>query len=246
MSDKQQPVNNVGALTNVVLALTAMNSAVARDNDMPGILCLHGRSGLGKSKAAAYLTVKFDACYIEGCSVWSRKAYLENILKDLGIHPHKTMWQMLEQIGEELSATGRPLIIDEADYLVDKGLAPLVMDIYQVSQTPILLIGEERLPSKLLARHEKIHNRVLHWISAQPASAADCQTLATMFAPKITIATDLLDHINKTVEGCTRRVVVNINLVQEFAIKAKASTVDRAWWGDRELYTGKSTNRRAA
>lgn len=246
MSKKIQPVNNVGALTNVVLALNAMTSALDRDSDMPGLLCLHGRSGLGKSKAAAFLTLKFNACYVEGASIWSRKAYLENIVKDLGILPAKTMWQMLEQVGDELAATGRPLIIDEADYLVDKGHAPLVMDIYEASQTPILLIGEERLPNKLLARHEKIHNRVLHWIPAQPASAADCQTLATMFAPDVSINKDLLDHINRTVEGCTRRVVVNINLVRERALKDKASAVDLAWWGDRDLYTGQSARRRAA
>jgi len=245
MSEKITPVNNVGALTNVVLALNAMSSALDRDSDMPGILCLHGRSGLGKSKAASFLTVKFDACYIEGISLWTRKAYLENILKDLGIHPEKTMWQMLEQIGEELSATGRPLIIDEADYLVDKGLAPLVMDIYQVSQTPVLLIGEERLPNKLLTKHEKIHNRVLHWIAAQPANASDCQTLTQMYAPDIKFDKALLEHINKTVDGCTRRVVVNINLVRETALKAKVSSVDLDWWGERELYTGQSAKRRA-
>ena len=52
---------------------------------------------------------------------------------------------LLERISEELSCSNRPLIIDEADYLVDKGFAPLIMDIYQSCHATIMLVGEERL-----------------------------------------------------------------------------------------------------
>lgn len=56
---------------------------------------------------------------------------------------------MMDQIGEELSLSQRPLIIDEADFLVQKRMIEVVRDIYESSQATIILIGEEAMPVKL-------------------------------------------------------------------------------------------------
>ena len=83
-----------------------------------------------------------------------------------------------------------------------------------------------------------IHSRVLHWIEAQPASANDCRLLADLYCPEVVIADDLLDQINATVAGCTRRVAVNVNRIRNIARPLGWDRVDLARWGERQLISG--------
>lgn len=239
MVQKTKAVNNIAPLTNVTLTLGAVQATMDRDSSIPGITCLYGPSGWGKSKAAVFVRREYEAFYIEVKSVWSRKAILQNILRDMGIPflDRETLPTLMERIAEELTLTGRPLIIDEADYLVDKGYASLIMDIYQSSHAAIMIIGEERLPMKLQQKHEKIHNRVLQWIAAQPASLEDCRKLAALLAPRVIIADDLLEHVRTVYDGCTRRIAVNIKHIKDAAETEGERKIDRSWWGERPLHT---------
>jgi hypothetical protein len=89
-------------------------------------------------------------------SAWSRKTLLEKILFEMGIKPGGTIPALLDQICEQLAASRRPLILDEFDYCADKhGMIELVRDIYEGSQSSLLLVGEE-LPHKL-KRFERFH-----------------------------------------------------------------------------------------
>jgi hypothetical protein len=230
-------------LTNVGATLSAMLSAMDRVNGLPGLVCLYGRSGYGKSSAAAYTANQTRAYYVELKSLWSTKHILINILRDMGILPANTVAEMLDQVCEQLSLSNRPLIIDQADYLVDKGRAQILMDIYEGSKAPILFIGEERLSTAMKARNNTVHRRVLHWIEAQPASLGDCQALARLYCPGLDVGEDLLAHINRVVEGCTGRVAVNLNLLAERAKVHGWARADLASWkgqsaADQRLYTG--------
>lgn len=243
MTNNKPTVNTIAPLTNVSLAVEAMEQAINRVEGLPGIVCLYGPSGYGKSRAAAYVANKFRTYYVEGKSLWTRKSWLANILKDMGIVPERTMDLMEEQIFEQLALSQRPLILDEVDYLVDKDWASLLMDLHEGSNAPLLVIGEEKLHAKLKRKFEKVHNRVLKWVPAQPSDNDDCQKLAQIYSPDVTIADDLLDHINSTIKGCTRRVAVNLNLVRNAALSEGTNMVDLAWWGKRKLYTGEAPKR---
>ena len=84
-----------------------------------------------------------------------KKSYVAGDLDEMGIPAGKSIAVMFEQVCEQLSCSGKVLIIDEFDYCVDsKGLMSLTRDIYDSAESPIVLIGEERLPSKL-AREER-------------------------------------------------------------------------------------------
>lgn len=240
MTQQPNAVNTIAPLTNVSAAMEAMQQAIDRAYGLPGLVCLYGPSGLGKSFGAAYVANKTKSYYIEAKSLWTRKTYLVQILKDMGIIPEQTMPDMLEQVCEQLALSGRPLIIDEADYLIDKNGASLLMDIYEGSRAPILFIGEERLPSKLKRQAEKVHNRVLKWVEAQSADADDCRNLARLYCPGVLVDDELLDHINTTVVGCTRRVVVNLNNISNEARIHGWTAVDLTTWGEREIYTGEA------
>lgn len=245
MSEKTPAVQAIAPLTNVSATVEAVQNILDRIHGEPGLACLYGPSGYGKSYAAAFIATRYRGYWVQMRSLWSRKTLLLNILKSMGIVAAKTQDEMLDQVAEQLAITQRPLIIDEADYLVDRPKwALLLMDLFEASQAPILFLGEERMRAKLnVPDLRKVHNRVLHWIRARPADLDDCRKLAGLYARDLPVADDLLAHIANAVEGCTRRVVVNLNLVKSRAGVHGWDRVDLAAWNgqpavERHLYTG--------
>tara|TARA_B110000211_G_scaffold15953_1_gene16664 strand:+ start:4809 stop:5528 length:720 start_codon:yes stop_codon:yes gene_type:complete len=203
-------------ITNVVLCNQALSRTIDRAHTLPGLLVWFGYSGLGKTMSAVNASIKNKGFYVQCKSTQTRKSFLESILKEMGIAPAKNLSDMTDQICVELMQSHRPLIIDEADYLVDKNKIMMVMDIYEGSQAAIMLVGEEKLPAKLSV-YEKIHNRVLDWVAAQPCEAADVEALARMFAPSIKIEPEVLEGLNIATKGVARRIVTDLNRMVNFA-----------------------------
>ena len=183
--------------------------------------------------------------YVECRSYFTKKSLLLSICKEMRLRPGATIYDMVGQIGEQLSLSGRPLIIDEMDHIVDRNLVELVRDIYEASYAPILMIGEELFPAKL-KRWERFHNRVLEWCPAEVADEGDTTKMARLYAPGVEIAGDLQGEIIKQSRGVHRRICVNINLVRQHARSIGAASMDLKTWGSRPLYTGDAPVRRVA
>ncbi len=239
MSQSDQ-VFTIAPLTNVGLCVSALERVMRRTLGLPGIVEFHGPSGYGKSTAAAHACTRLRAYYVAVQSNWTRKAFLLAVLRDMGIAPAKTMPEMVAQIAEQLTLSNRPLVIDEADLLVDKeGGANLIKDLYESSMGSIMLIGEELLPSKI-KRWERLDGRVLDWVPAQPVTVADARLLTKIYANGIEVADDLLSLLVEKAEGSVRRVIVNLDNIREEAKKVGWQKVDRTTWGERPLFTGKA------
>lgn len=245
MTDNLSPVNGVAQTANISLCDVALERALERTNSLPGMVCLYGPSGWGKSVAATYVATRRRAYYVQAKSVWTRKHMLTAILHEMSLQPAGTIPQMLDQAAEELAMSGRPLIIDEMDHIVARNAVELVRDIYESSQAPILLIGEEMLPTKL-KKWERFHGRVLSWVPAQPVTLEDARQLAPLYAPSIEIADDLLQQLVDRSGGSVRRVAVNLELVNDTASQMGVAAMDCAHWGRRDLYTGEAPKRRVS
>lgn len=233
----------IAPLKNVSIAVEALRMAMNRPDHLPGMAAMYGWSGLGKSFAASYARNRLDAYYIECRSIWTKRAMLEAMTLEMGIQPERTLSKLVDQVGEQLLLSEKPLIVDEMDHVVDKQAVNVIQDIYEISQSPMLLIGEENLPRKL-ARWEKFHNRILHWAPAQPSDVNDCDHLAKLYCRGVTIQRDLLEKITHISGGAARRIVVNLERVRQFADTEGLDAVDLARWGDRQLYTGHAPARR--
>lgn len=235
MSQVKGPV----ALKNVAAFMVMTQRVIDRDPHLPGIVVCSGHSGLGKTYASIYAQNKTRAARIEVGDSWTRRSMLIALLRELGVHVRgrATVSDMAEQainaLGDDPS---RPLIVDEADKLVDKGMIELVRELHEHSGAPVVLIGEERLPTKLVSV-ERMHNRVLDWMQAQPCDAEDTKLLAGAFAPGLVIADDLLDAIRQQSDGRARRIVVNVYRVAEFGRTAGKKTIDLSMWGRQKFFT---------
>lgn len=238
-------MSQIAQIHNLSLVRTAAERLIGRQSSLPGIAVLYGPAGYGKTTAALSIANETRAYFVQMRSAWGRKALLEKIIVEMGAKPFGTIPQLLDQVCEQLAASGRMLMIDEFDYCVrNDGMIELIRDIYEGSQSTLLLLGEEMLPQKL-KRYERFHSRVLSWIPAQPITPADAALLVPIYAPGIDIADDLIAHLAKLSGGSVRRVAVNLAAIYEAASVEGWAGVDRTTWGDRPIYTGEAPRRAA-
>lgn len=234
----------VAPLTNVASTLSAVRAATERSLGLPGLVVLHGPSGWGKSTAAAYAAVQLRGYYVQCQTLWSRTDFILAVAREMGLETKGRMAQVAERISAQLTMSGRPLLIDEAHVLVERASgAGALKDIHDATGGAILLIGEEMLPHRM-TRYERLHGRVLEWVSAQPCSLADTAALARIYAPGVEIAPDLAGKLTKSAKGSVRRVAVNLDRIRTEAGSMGWKRVDLALWGERGLYTGEPPARR--
>lgn len=240
----------IAPLANIAIAERAISRALGRGLHQPGLVVMHGPSGYGKSMAAAWVTARNRAYYVQADDYWTRKTMLLDMCKALGISlvggdkkkALTTVYDMAQAVKAQLEQSGRPLIIDEFDYVVDKNLVEAIRSLYEGSKAAILIIGEENLPQKLEA-WERFHGRILDWYPAEPAALGDAQELARMYCPHVSVADDLLEKLVEKTRGSVRRVCTNLETIQEESLGMGWEKVDLATWGNRPISTGKAPRR---
>lgn len=235
----EQPAihNNVAPLRNVMALNALIDRVQNRGADLPGMACFYGPSGYGKTTAAVWNANVANAYQVQIKSVWGRKYLCGAIARELGLDPARTIAAMVDQIADELMKSGRPLIIDEADYLVKNTMIEVIRDIYESSLSAIILIGEEQLPQKL-AKWERVHGRMLDWVGAQPADLREVGLLAGIYCQGIEIDDGLAAMILKASNASVRRICVNLNMVAEVARTKGLARVSGKDWGKADFFTG--------
>lgn len=231
-------------LKNVAAMLTLIETLRQRPQMSSGFGVFSGPSGFGKTVASTYAQNHEDCVYVEVREFWTRKSFCEAVLRELGRKPKGTIAQMMEEIVYVLgSDIGRAVILDEADKLVDKGMIELARDIQEMTNAPVILVGEEKLPQKLKA-FERVDNRVLDWVLAQPCDVEDARVLARMIVPGVEIDDPLLAKICRDTGGRTRRVSNTLFEVANWARKQGEKTLTLATYRGR-IFTGEAPVRRA-
>ena len=234
---------SVAPLKNVASCLALVDALIHRPAHLPSIGVFSGFSGYGKTMAAQYCWNRTGALFIEVFDFWTRKKFCQAILAELGVaRPRGTIGDMMDEAIARLGDDpARPVIIDEADKLVDKGMIELVRDLNKAAQVPVLLVGEELLPQKLEA-YERVHNRVLDWVLAQPCDLDDTRALARFLYPKLSISDELLDDIREQTHGKARRIATTLNAAAAFASNSGLQTLDLGNYQGR-IFTGETPKR---
>ncbi|PRZ48324.1 AAA family ATPase [Tritonibacter scottomollicae] len=229
---------NIAPLRNVA-ALTALVDRVHdRSMGLPGMAVFYGPSGWGKTTATTFVTNEYGAYCVQVLSCWTPSYFLQSIMKEIGLKPVRGVPAMVDAIAANLARVDRPLIIDDAQYLTkNKKLIELARDLYEASQTTLILVGEEELPQHL-TKWENIHNRQLAHEPALACNLSDATKLAQIYSPTVEITEDLLGAIVEASGGSIRRVVTNIDRAKETALSRGTNHADLALWGTRDFETG--------
>ncbi|MBK67897.1 MAG: DNA transposition protein [Rickettsiales bacterium] len=237
-------IQTIAPLKNVSLFNELMDRVMNRPIHLPGMATFHGYSGFGKTFSAVYGANKYKAYYVEVGHSWTQKKFCEAVLNELGGQTKGTIATLVDRIVEILAEEDRPLIIDEFDYVVKRKFVELVREIHDKSNAPIILIGEELLPSKL-SEWERFHNRVLDWVPALPADIDDVRNLARLYCPMLDINEDVLKQLHKMSQGRVRRICVNLEKIREYAVTNGGDNVNVSDLNGVQMFTGTPPQRRA-
>lgn len=243
MTENRSPINSVAPLANVArlqkLVLTCQN----RIDGLPGMGCFYGFAGYGKTTAGVFVTNKLGACHVEAMPFGGAKMLLEMIVTELGLRPTRAVATLFSQAAEALARTNRPLIIDEADHILNDRMIETVRRLHDITLVPVILMGEEMLPQKL-RRWERVHGRILEWVAAEPATLDDVKFLAPIYAPNVTISDDLKAKLLAASAGSLRLVSTNLANLAGFAAVKGLAHIDTAQWAGQRFHTGQAPEAR--
>lgn len=240
MKNDIAPVKNIQRLSELAIELQE------RPANQPGIATVTGESGVGKSTGLTWLTsTKIDACYVRAMQVWSPSSMLGTIARELDVDPANQLAKTCERIVQELARTGRTLLVDEADYVVDNvRLINTLRDLHDMSTVPLVLVGMSDFAKKLRARidQKQFTGRVAFELEFTPLDLADMRTLVKSVA-EVAIDDDLLKALFDQSKGITRLACVGLGRIEAFAKKVDAKIVTAKMWGDRPLNAVTSAGR---
>jgi DNA transposition AAA+ family ATPase len=222
-------VNRPAPLKNVAAFSTLISKVVERKPHLPGMACFSGPSGYGKSRSAVFGASAYRAAYVECDQFTTAKSLLTLVLKELGLdRPRGTVPDLIEEAVMIMAGDRRrPLIVDEAHHIAAKRFVDVLRTLHDKSGAPVILIGEETLPKQLEA-FERVHNRMLTWVQALPCDAEDFATLARTICPGVAIGADLANAILKETRANTRRIIVNLDEVEQRARQLGISSIGLA------------------
>lgn len=228
----------IAPLRNVAALIGHIDRLARRTPGLPGLGVFHGKSGAGKSTAVIVASNEFQAPVIQMKQSWTKAYFCEKVAEELGVVPsRKGTPYYVDAISAHLAMTDRPLIIDDAQYMLRGSMIELVRDIYESSLAPIILVGETNLPQGL-TKWENVHNRVLDWQATVDCNLADARALAEIYCQGITVEDELLSAIVKASTGAIRRVATNLDRAKEVARKHGSKRVGLELWGGAEFFTG--------
>jgi len=231
------PVKNISRFSD---AMEAVTTHAHRDERM---VLIHGATGVGKSTALAYFMNRFNAIYVEASPAWSIGSMLRAIVLAAGHLPLRRAADMERQIVDEMMGEGRPLFIDELDYLFLPGqqtslrMLEALHSIHDKSRMPVVMVGMDQIDRKLKLR-EQIARRIDQWVGFTDLDREDARTVADSLS-EIAIEDDLLDRLFTETQGRMGRIRLGLAQAERFAKSKKWDRIDLDRWGNRAWNLGR-------
>lgn len=227
-------MRNIIAETKNLKAVAQTSQAVrTQPTDLPGIVAIVGEPGLGKTSCATWLRDRIDAVFLTATSLWTPRTMLDLLARELRVDTRGLRGVVFDRIIERLAScvTGtRSIIIDEADYLIDRSdLLSAARDIHDMSGSPLFVLGMGQFAARVQA-HQQFASRIAQIIPFVPADLDDARSVAGTCCD-VTIADDLLTRIVEASGGSLRRIKVNLLQVETWAARKDLERVDVQAWG---------------
>lgn len=223
MKTKIVPVSNVARLS------AASEALLNRTPGMPGMGLIHGDTGLGKTTAVTWLITRNNGVYVRALSTTTPRSLLRTIARELDLDARPSNVETVEIIVQKLAETGRPLFVDEADYLVTQTrLVETLRDIHDLATVPVVLIGMAGIQRKIKSR-QQLTGRMAQWVEFQPATLEDVRMLAQQLM-EVVIEDSLLHALHEAARGSMRLLVVGLARVETLARAKGMDAIGLADW----------------
>lgn len=231
--------------SNVARLTEAADALVNRAYGMPGMGLIEGHTGYGKTTAAAWLITRLNGAFVRALATTTPSSLLESICRELGIGKRASNVGTVEDIVRRLAETGRPLFIDEADYLASqKRLIETLRDIHDLATVPVILIGMHGFRRKL-THLQQLTGRIAQWVEFTPSTMSDAKKLATELC-EVRVRDDLVARLHQETAGSVRLIVVGLSHIESLArARGMAEIGIDEWPRSGEFFVGTAPRARA-
>ena len=223
--------------SNVIKAVTMMEDLRSASAGEEKMGLIHGDPGLGKTTAVTHLTQRTNGVFLRARVSWTVRSMLQSIQRELGQEPGHFSDPMVEEVVQSLALDPRPLIIDEADYLLRQiDMLDALRDIYDTAQVPVVLVMMKEAPRKIRSksRLSRFKRRITQWVEFEPISLEDVERTAETMA-EVEVQGGLLERIHEDTAGNMGKVVIALARVEEFAKTNDLTKVGLSEYGERPL-----------
>jgi DNA transposition AAA+ family ATPase len=240
MRSKIVPISNVARLAE------AGDALLNRAPGMPGMGLCFGATGLGKSTAIAWLATRQHGVYVRAMATSTPTSLLETICRELNIAARARVAQTVEAIVGKLAETGRPLFVDEADYVVKQDrLVDTLRDLHDLSSVPVILIGMAGIDRRI-SLSPQLSGRMAQWVEFKACSIDDAKRLAAELC-EVALTDDLVAELHGRAAGSVRNIVVGLGRIEQFARSRGVPAVALVDWPrGQDFFLGPSALKRAA
>ena len=231
MRHKIAPVKNVRALGEAGRALSE------RPEGLPGMGIVWGPTGAGKTTGAAWFRNRVDGAYVRAYAVWTPAAMLGAIIHELGGVAARSCARTLDDIIDRLGNRPRPLIIDEADYLISSGrMLETLRDLHDATTAPVVLIGMDGIQRAIQGRRQ-LTGRITQWLHFRPADLDDAHVLRETLS-EVGPDDALLARLHGAAKGSVRLITAALSRIEAFGKARGLSEVSADVWGDEPFFFG--------
>lgn len=192
-----------------------------------GMLLLHGLPGLGKSHTADRWAVETGAVFLRAKVDWTPRYFLKDLAATLRtVDTTGTSQQLFGRLLDHLARTNQPLVIDEAEFALQKNAAVLekVRDISDYAEITVVLIGMERI-QKMIAKHGQIYSRIASAVEFLPATLGDVAYACNLLS-EVPMTEAMCAEVHRLSGGRMREVLNIVANVERIAKESGLETAD--------------------
>ncbi len=227
----------VAPVKNITSTQVAFSSLFNRSYGVPGICCLHGPSGQGKTTALTLQYNQVNGIYVSTRAHDTTSSLIGRIVEELGATPKHQISKNVDYIIEQMSMYERPLFIDEGDYLMrDSRMLDTIRDLYDGTETSVIIAGMDQIVRNV-SNHKQFYNRISQWIEFKPADLEDVNIMADyLIEDGIRIEEALLDDLRRATNGEMRRITIGLSKIEALAIANELDWITSKDWGDQPFH----------
>lgn len=219
---------------NVTRFMSAFETLEGRAAREAGFMLVHGGAGYGKSRAGTWFASQYDAVAVTLKAISTPGSMLREIVQQLGVErPRRTANDLFAQAVDQLVATALPLVIDEAEHGLGRGLAIMetIRALADQVLCPVIVIGRENVRAEL-AKQPQIFSRIAAEAAFRPLTAGDVSKIAAERC-EVEIGEALITRIHRESEGRIRSAVLALGEAERQAQTKGWTSIDDAAVSER-------------
>jgi DNA transposition AAA+ family ATPase len=228
-------LKNIIVPTNNLSLLGSAYERLAESSlDSPKFGLIKGTAGYGKSTGLTWLSTRCNGVSVVASPLWTPREMLKNILDEIGIPAAGSNQAMVAAIVTHLGMSGRPLFIDDTDYIFDCTNSPTrIIEtfryIHDQAGVPVLLVGMDKIDRKI-ARREQLSSRIKEVVEFTPMNDRDARTVADALLTDVHCDDELLGDLLGASRGGIRRFQIGLSQIGRVARQRGATQMTLPLW----------------